>query len=155
VGVCQVVVTAAVKDKDDASGWVSSLPVAIRIAEPFIELAAEKAAVEPGQEARIVCKVTKPGSFEGTATVKLMGLPAKTEAPELEFAATATELVFPVAVAADAAPGRHDNVFCQIRVPMAGTWVMHSMPGTQLRIDKPLSKPEPSDSAAAKKKAEK
>jgi hypothetical protein len=153
VGVCQVVVTAAVKDKDDASGWVSSLPVAIRIAEPFIELAAEKAAVEPGQEARIVCKVTKPGSFDGTATVKLMGLPAKTEAPELEFAATATELVFPVAVAADAAPGRHDNVFCQIRVPMAGTWVMHSMPGTQLRIDKPLSKPEPSDSAAAKKKA--
>jgi hypothetical protein len=141
-----VVVTAAAKDKDDPSGWVSSLPVTIRVAEPFIELTAEKAVAEPGQEARMVCKVTKPGSFEGTATVKLMGLPAKTQAPELEFSATATELVFPVAVAADAPPGRHDNIFCQVRVPMAGTWVVHSMPGTHLRIDKPL--PKPSDSAA-------
>jgi hypothetical protein len=149
VGEWQVVVTAAAKDKDDPSGWVSSLPVTIRVAEPFIELTAEKAVTEPGQEARMVCKVTKPGSFEGTATVKLMGLPAKTEAPELEFAATATELVFPVAVAADAPPGRHDNIFCQVRVPMAGTWVVHSMPGTHLRIDKPL--PQSSDSAATGK----
>jgi hypothetical protein len=158
VGEWQVAVTAAAKEKDDPSGWVSSLPITIRVAEPLIELTAEKAVTEPGQEARIVCKVTKPGSFEGTATVKLMGLPAKTAAPELEFAADATELVFPVAVAADAPPGRHDNIFCQVRVPMAGTWVVHSMPGTHLRIDKPLappkspSKPEPTDGAAVEKK---
>jgi hypothetical protein len=158
VGEWQVVVTAAAKEKDDPSGWVSSLPITIRVAEPLIELTAEKAVTEPGQEARIVCKVTKPGSFEGTATAKLMGLPTKTAAPELEFAADATELVFPVAVAADAPPGRHDNIFCQVRVPMAGTWVVHSMPGTHLRIDKPLappkspSKPEPTDAAAAEKK---
>ena len=153
VGEWQVVVTAAAKDKDDPSGWVSSLPITIRVAEPLIELTAAKAAVEPGQETRIVCTVTKSGGFEGTATAKLMGLPTKTESPELEFAATATELVFPVAVAADASPGRHDNVFCQIRVPMAGTWVVHSMPATQLRIDKPLPKPQPADTAAASKKA--
>jgi hypothetical protein len=163
VGEWQVVVTAAVKETNAPSGWVSSLPVTIRVAEPLIELTAEKAVTEPGQEARIVCKVTKPGTFDGTATVKLMGLPAKAEAPELEFAATATELVFPVAVATDASPGRHDNIFCQIRVPMAGTWVVHSTPGTHLRIDKPLSppdslhkadpvrKPKPTDGAAAEK----
>jgi hypothetical protein len=149
VGEWQVVVTAAAKEKDDPSGWVSSLPITIRVAEPFIELTAEKAVTEPGQEARMVCKVTRPGSFEGTATVTLMGLPPKTSAPEIEFAADATELVFPVAVAADAKPGRHDNIFCQVRVPMAGTWVVHSMPGTHLRIDKPL--PKPSDSAATAK----
>jgi hypothetical protein len=91
--------------------------------------------------------------------VKLMGLPTRTAAPELEFAATATELVFPVAVAADASPGRHDNVFCEVRVPMAGTWVVHTMPGNHLRIDKPLPppdplpKPEATDSVAAEKKA--
>ena len=158
VGEWQVVVTAAAKEKDDPSGWVSSLPITIRVDEPLIELTAEKAVTEPGQEARIVCKVTKPGSFEGTATAKLMGLPTKTAAPELEFAADATELVFPVTVAADAPPGRHDNIFCQVRVPMAGTWVVHSMPGTHLRIDKPLappkspSKPEPTDAAATEKK---
>ena len=158
VGEWQVVVTAAAKEKDDPSGWVSSLPITIRVAEPLVELTAEKAVTEPGQEARIVCKVTKPGGFEGTATVKLMGLPMKTAAPELEFAADATELVFPVTVASDAPIGRHDNIFCQVRVPMAGTWVMHSMPGTHLRIDKPLpppkspSKPEATDGAAVDKK---
>ena len=158
VGEWQVVVTAAAKEKDTLSGWVSSLPITIRVAEPFVELTAEKAVTEPGQEARIVCQVTKPGGFEGTATVKLMGLPPKTSAPELEFAADATELIFPVTVAADAKPGRHDNIFCQVRVPMAGTWVVHAMPGTQLRIDKPLDQPKPSpkpspaDGAALEKK---
>jgi len=152
VGEWPVVVTAVAKDKDkdDPSGWVSSLPVTIRVAEPLVELTTEKAVAEPGQEARIVCKVMKPGSFEGTAIAKLMGLPVKTEAPELEFAATATELVFPVAVAADAVPGRHDNIFCQVRVPMAGTWVVHTMPGNHLRIDKPL--PKATDNAATKEK---
>jgi hypothetical protein len=158
LGEWQVVVTAAAKEKDNLSGWVSSLPITIRVAEPFVELTAEKAVTEPGQEARMVCKVTKPGGFEGTATIKLMGLPPKTSAPELEFAADATELIFPVTVAADAKPGRHDNIFCQVRVPMAGTWVVHAMPGTQLRIDKPLDqpksspKPSPTDGAAVEKK---
>jgi hypothetical protein len=154
LGEWQVVVMAATKEKDDLSGWVSSLPITIRVAEPFIELTAEKAVTEPGQEARIVCKVTKPGGFEGTATVKLMGLPPKTSAPELEFAADATELIFPVTVAADAPPGRYGNIFCQVRVPMAGTWVVHAMPSTQLRIDKPLGQPKPSpaDAAAVEKK---
>jgi hypothetical protein len=159
VGEWPVVVTALAVEKDIPAAWVSSMPFTIRVSEPFIELASEKAVTEPGQEARIVCKVTKPGSFSGTATVKLMGLPTKTAAPELEFAATATELVFPVAVAADASPGRHDNVFCEVRVPMAGTWVVHTMPGNHLRIDKPLPppdplpKPEATDSVAAEKKA--
>ncbi|MFM7292264.1 MAG: hypothetical protein ACKO6B_13690 [Planctomycetia bacterium] len=163
IGDWQLVVLATAMDKDEPSVWVSSLPVTVRVAEPLIELASEKAVAEPGQEARVVCKITKPGSFMGTATVKLMGLPAKAAAPELEFAATATELVFPVAVAADAQPGRHDNVFCEVRVPMAGTWVVHAMPGNQLRIDKPLpkpeptpepkTKPEPTDNAATEKKA--
>ena len=153
VGQWPAVVIAAAKDKDDASCWVSSLPFTIRVAEPLVELTAAKAVTEPGQEARIVCTVTKQGGFEGTATAKLLGLPTKTEAPELEFAATATELVFPIAVAADAPPGRHDNILCQVRVPLAGTWVVHSMPATQLRIDRPLPKPQPSDSAASPKKA--
>ncbi|MEI6257400.1 MAG: PPC domain-containing protein [Planctomycetota bacterium] len=149
LGEWPVVVTAAAKEKDLLSGWVSSLPVMIRVAEPLVELTAEKAVTELGQEAKIVCKVTKPGSFEGVAKVKLMGLPAKTEAPELDLSPTTTELVFPVTVATDALPGRHENIFCQVRVPMAGTWVVHSMPGTHLRIDKPLPKPKPDNAAAA------
>lgn len=151
-----LVVTAAVKGKESLSGWVSSLPVTVRVAEPLMELAAEKAVTEPGRDTQIICKVTKSGSFEGLAKVKLMGLPAKTEAPELDLAATATELVFPVSIAADAPVGRHENVFCQVRVPMAGTWVVHAMPGTHLRIDKPLAKPpsKPGEAAALGQRAD-
>jgi hypothetical protein len=47
-----------------------------------------------------------------------------------------------VKVAADAPPGVHGNVFCQLRVPMGDEWVIHSMPATQLRIDRPLSPPK-------------
>lgn len=138
VGDRQVVVTATVKDKGASEAWVSSLPVTVRVIEPPITIAAEKATTEQGREARMVCKITKPGGFEGMAKVKLMGLPAKLESPELDLEADATELVFPIAVPADAPPGRHDNVFCQVRIPQGEAWIVFNAPTTQLRIDKPL-----------------
>jgi hypothetical protein len=145
----QVVVSATVKEKDTPEAWVSSLPVTIRVIEAPIELAAEKATTEQGHEARIVCKVTKAAGFEGVAKVKLMGLPAKLEAPELDLPVGATELVFPITVPADAPPGRHDNIFCQVRVPQGEEWMVFATPATQLRIDKPLRKPTPKPEAGA------
>lgn len=146
----QVVVTAAGLDKadngskgqqrarDDETTWVSSRLVPLNVAEPLLEMAAEKATVEQGQETRLLWAVKKPASFSGVAKAKLLGLPAKTEAPELDLAAAATELAFPVTVAGDAPPGQHTNVFCQVRIPQGDAWIVHNMPPTQLRIDKPL-----------------
>lgn len=142
IGDRPVVVAATVKDKDAPESWVSSLPVTIRVVEPPLEIAAEKATTEQGCDARIVCKVTKPGSFEGAAKVKLMGLPAKLEAPELDLTADATEIVFPIVVPADAPAGRHENIFCEVRVPQGDDWIVFATPSTQLRIDKPLRKKE-------------
>ncbi len=76
--------------------------------------------------------------FSGVAKAKLLGLPAKTESPELELTADATQLVFPVKVGGDAPPGQHANVFCQVQIPQGDAWMVHNMPPTQLRIDKPL-----------------
>ena len=142
VGDRRVVVTATVKDKDAPEAWVSSLPITVRVIEPPIEIAAEKATTEQGREAKLVCRITKPGGFEGVAKVKLMGLPAKLEAPELDLKADATEIVFPIAVPTDAPPGRHDNIFCQVRVPQGEEWIVFNGPSTQLRIDKPLRQKE-------------
>ena len=145
-----VVVTATALDKPDkrAKGqrrardgettWVSSRLVPLRVGEPLLEMAADKATVEQGHEARVVWAVKKPASFTGIAKARLLGLPAKTEAPELDLAADATELTFPVTVAGDAPPGQHANVFCQVRIPQGDAWIVHNMPPTQLRIDKPL-----------------
>jgi len=153
VGERQVVVLATVKDKEAPEAWVSSLPVTVRVTEPPVEIAAEKTTTEQGREAKIVCKVTKAGGFEGVAKVKLMGLPAKIEAPELDLPAGAAELVFPIAVPPDAPAGRHENIFCQVRVPQGEAWMVFGTPSTQLRIDKPLRKKESPQQPRGEKEA--
>jgi hypothetical protein len=145
LGTWQVVVTAVArpqgKERDDLTPLVSSSLVPLEVAEPVVQLAADKVAVEQGREAAIVWKVTKPGEFTGVAQARLLGLPAKTEAPVLDLEPGAAELVFPVKIAPDAPPGPHPNVFCELRVPRGDAWIVHQMPPTQLRIDVPLPPP--------------
>jgi hypothetical protein len=118
--------------------WIASRPVALAVIEPMVELAAEKGVVEQGAQATLVFKATKPASFSGKAKVTLVGLPVKTEAPALELEAGREAIEFPVTVAADAPPGKHDNIFCRIEVPQGEAWVIHQTAPTSLRIDKPL-----------------
>ena len=118
--------------------WIASRPVTLSVVEPLVELAADKAVVEQGAETRLVFKATKPANFTGTAKVRLMGLPVKTEAPELEFESGKEAIEFPVKVAADAPAGKHDNIFCRIEVPQGAVMMIHQTPATSLRIDKPL-----------------
>jgi hypothetical protein len=124
--------------RDGETGWVSSGLVPLQVTEPLLEMTAEKTSVEQGQEARLLWAVKKPATFTGAAKVKLLGLPAKAEAPELDLAADATQLVFPVKVGGDAPAGQHGNVFCQVRIPQGAAWVVQNTPPVQLRIDKPL-----------------
>ena len=142
VGEWQVAVTAMAQPKANSRGegemLVSSGLVTLRVAEPILELAAELTGVEQGQETTIVWKVQKPGEFSGTAKARLLGLPAKVESPEVEFAAGATEIVFPVKVAGDSPVGAQKNVFCEFRVPHGDAVILHASPPTTLRIDKPL-----------------
>ncbi len=142
VGEWQVAVTATALSKANPRGdgemLVASRLVALRVAEPIVELAAEPVSVEQGRHATIIWKVTKPGEFPGMATVRLLGLPARTEAPDLELAANATEIAFPVKVAGDAPVGPHKNIFCEYRVPDGEHGIVHASPPTTLRIDPPL-----------------
>lgn len=75
----------------------------LAVAEPLVEMTAEKAVVEQGHDTRIVFKATRPPSFTGTAKARLMGLPAKVESGVVDLAAGAESLEFQVRVAADAA----------------------------------------------------
>jgi hypothetical protein len=142
MGEWQVAVTALPQPKANSRGedepLVSSGLVTLRVAEPIVEMAAELTGVEQGQETTLVWKIQKPGEFAGTAKARLLGLPAKAEAPELEFVASATEVAFPVKVAGDAPIGPQKNVFCEYRVPQGDAVVVHASPPTTLRIDKPL-----------------
>jgi hypothetical protein len=142
LGEWQLAVTARPQpeqnNRGDSEMLVASSLVTLRVTEPIVELTAEPTAVEQGQAGSLVWKVQKPGGFTGAAKAKLLGLPAKTEAPELDLVADAAELAFPLTVGPDAPAGPHKNVFCELRVPQGDAWVVHATAPVQLRIDKPL-----------------
>ena len=142
LGEWQLAVTARPQpehnNRGDSEMLVASGLVTLRVAEPIVELTAEPTAVEQGQAGSLVWKVQKPGGFTGAAKAKLLGLPAKTEAPELDLVADDAELSFPLTVGPDAPAGPHKNVFCELRVPQGDAWVVHATAPVQLRIDKPL-----------------
>jgi hypothetical protein len=142
LGEWQVAVTALAQPKENSRGdgemLVSSRLVTLRVAEPVVALTAEPIGVEQGQELKLVWQVAKPGEFSGAAKARLLGLPAKTEAAEVEFVADAKEVAFTVRAAAEAPVGQHKNVFCEFRVPQGEAWIVHASPPTTVRIDKPL-----------------
>jgi len=117
---------------------VAARPVTLAVAEPLVEMTAEKAVAEQGAATKLVFKAAKPPAFSGTAKARLLGLPAKTEAPTLDLAPGADTLEFPITVAADAPVGKHENIICRIEVPVGDAIMIHQMAPTSLRIDKPL-----------------
>ncbi|NBV44357.1 MAG: hypothetical protein EBR86_01645 [Planctomycetia bacterium] len=132
-----VVVTGLLRGREEGT-VVCSRPVRIRVVEPMVEMTVARITAEVGTDTRLVGTLTKPAAFAGTARVKVLGLPAGVEAADAELAAGATELVVPIKVGPKAPPGKHDNIFFQVEVPLGNHFVVHRMPATQLRIDRPL-----------------
>ncbi|MEM0897234.1 MAG: PPC domain-containing protein [Verrucomicrobiota bacterium] len=132
----------------------SSDYIPLTVAEPFLDMKIEMASVTQGQSTKLVCKLEHKTPFEGKAKVRLTGLPAKCEAPELTFTKDTKELVFPVKAAPDSPKGQHKGLFCSVEVPDNGGIVLHALAqGGVLRIDppkppKPTPKPEPKKEVA-------
>lgn len=131
---------AAVANVDSANGkvWVSSQLADLAVAKPFVTAEIERANVEQGQPATVVCKMTQNVPFEGKAKVQLLGLPNKTSAPEMEITAADKEVRFAVATDAASPVGQHKGLFCQVTFDKDGEpLVENTGQGGVLRIDKP------------------
>ena len=124
------------------TAWVASAPVALEVAEPFTTATLKRAACEPGQPAKITCKLAHPRPFEGEATARLQSLPPETTAPELTFTRETTELVFDVTTSERSPPGNHKAVFVEIITPVGGERVRMSGGSTELKIVKPARSPK-------------
>ncbi len=138
----------------DGDAWVASQLATLEIAEPYVEFALNRAATEQGKSTEIHCTISTSVPFEGKATVKLLGLPNKVTAPELEFTKDTKELVFEVQTDAASPEGRHKNVFAQVVITKNDEPIVHANVGkTELRIDKPLAPPkeQPKTQKVAKK----
>jgi hypothetical protein len=146
---------AVMAESDAGKGQIlaSSALIPLTVAEPYLGMKIEMAAVEQGKEGQVLCKLTQATPFEGKAKVKLLGLPAKVVAPEIEIDKTTTEISFPVTIAPDSPKGQHKNLFCHLTVPAANTIIPHNVGhGGVLRIDPPPKKPAPKPTPTPEKK---
>lgn len=90
----------------------------------------------------MLAKIEQLHAFEGNATVELLGLPHGASCPPQTFSKDQAELSFPVAIAADAAVGKHNGVFCRVLVPENGATILHQTAmNSTLRIDAPPPAP--------------
>jgi hypothetical protein len=136
--------------------WVSSQLASLEIAAPFFGFAMERAAGEQGKSTEMFCKIQHTRPFSGKAKVRLLGLPAKVTAPDLELSKDSKEIAFKVAIDKTSPPGQHNNIFCQVVVVENGEPIVHNVGGTQLRIDVPLppktNQPKPAPAPVVVKK---
>ncbi len=119
--------------------WVSSQLANVEVAPPMVAIKLERASVEQGGTATIKGQLQVVTPFPGTAKVKLVGLPAKTSAPDLDLTADAKEFAFPVTVDKTATAGSHKNIYCQITIVKNGEPIVHNLGSTDLRIDAPIA----------------
>lgn len=118
--------------------WVSSQLATIEVAPPFVTFAMERAASEQGKNVEMFCKVQHNTPISGAAKVRLVGLPPKVTAADVEITKDTKEIAFKVTVDKTSPPGQHRNIFCQVVVTKDGEPILHNVGGTELRIDVPL-----------------
>lgn len=135
----------------NGAAWTASQMASLEVAEPYLGITLQRAAVELGKETEVVAEVQVVKDLQAPATVQLLGLPHKVTAEPLQITKDTKELIFKVKTEADSPAGNHKNIFCQVIVTENEEPITHARVGnTELRVDKPLPKPV----AAAPKKEE-
>jgi hypothetical protein len=117
--------------------WVSSQLAMVEIAPPFLALNLERATGEHGKPTTLYGKVQIATPWEGSAKVRLIGLPAKVTAPEIDLTKDAKEISFPLTLDPAAPPGQHKNLFCQVVITQNGEPIVQNVGSSELRVDKP------------------
>jgi hypothetical protein len=118
--------------------WVSSQLANLEIAAPYLNFNMERAAAEQGKSTDLFCKVQDNTPFTGKAKVRLIGLPAKVAAPDVEITKDTKEFAFKVAADKASPAGVHKNLFCQVVITQSGEPIVHNVGSSELRIDVPI-----------------
>ena len=117
------------------TAWASSQLTGLEIVAPFLTGKLETALIEPGQKGRVVCKLEQQTPFTGKATAKLMGLPDKVTAKDVQISSDDKEIAFDVAVEAGCTARSTRVLFCSVVIQKDGEPITHSIAnGGTLRI---------------------
>ena len=109
-------------------------------------------AASPGDTPKLVCKLDQKKPFEGKATLKLMGLPDKVAAPEVQITSQDKEAVFELKVDPKCPFGSHKNLFCAADIKANSQSIPHNLgQGGILRVVPTKNKGETKVAAADNK----
>ncbi|MGC6467823.1 MAG: PPC domain-containing protein [Akkermansiaceae bacterium] len=149
IGDWQLLVTGQ-SDTDKGRVRVSSDFIDLKVSEPFVTLALEMAATNPGVDTSMIAKVEQLQEFPGDARVILHALPHGVTSEEKSINTKSEEITFPLKVTDEARKGKHANIFCQVIISKDGHPIPHNVGhGGTLRVDPPP--PAPKKPAAATK----
>jgi len=129
---------AAIASADTGQGevWTSSGLVPLTVSRPFVAAHLDRASTVQGSPVAITCHFEQNMPFDGQATVRLMGLPEKVTAPDIQITSADTQAVFNVTTDPTATPGNHRDLFCQVTIVKNGVKIMaYTGAGGTLRID--------------------
>jgi hypothetical protein len=120
---------------------VASQLTSLEIGEPFVTGKIQTLAASPGDSPKLVCKLDHKKPFEGKATLKLMGLPDKITAPEVQITAEDKEAVFELKIDAKCPFGSHKQLFCAGDIKANSQSIPHNIgAGGVLRVVPPKNK---------------
>jgi hypothetical protein len=94
--------------------WGSTQLASLEVAPPMLLGKIEPLTANPGQSVKMVCKLEQKEPFEGTANVKLLGLPEKVTTSDVQITKDTKEAVFNLAVDAKSSTGSHKALFCRV-----------------------------------------
>ena len=143
LGPCPLVVTASTT-RDDLDAYlgtgrvrVSSDIATLTIAEPYVELASQPESVRRGERKKYTWTVQHKSPFEGTASVKLLGLPkgVKVVEPLPVLTKDSKEIAFEIEATGEALLGSVRGMSCEIVVQSAGQEIRQRTGSGTLRID--------------------
>ncbi|MBM3846992.1 MAG: hypothetical protein FJ405_11995 [Verrucomicrobia bacterium] len=142
-----VVLGSANQEGGSAQG--SSGFASVRVAEPFVTGKITTAITHPGQAVALKCSLDHKQSFEGTAKVRLTGLPEKASAREMEITSSDKEILFEITLDPKISTGSHKNLACVLEIRKGDDTILQTVgSGGILRIVPPKK-----DSGAGKKVA--
>jgi hypothetical protein len=118
--------------------YVSTQLADLEVAPPFLTGKIETLWANPGKPGKLTVNLQHAKTFEGTASIRLCGLPEKVTAPEKSIGKHEQEVVFDVEVDAKCSTGSYRNLFCAVDVPQAGRVIPHTIAaGGILRVVPP------------------
>ena len=120
----------------------------LKVSEPFVNVAIEMAATNPGVDTSVIVKLEQLQDFPGDARIILQALPHGVTTEERQINKESSEITFPLKVADDATKGKHANLFCQVILTRDGHPIPHNLGhGGTLRIDPPPPAPKKKEEA--------